>query len=250
MKTFGGFVMHIRKGYFIRKISKNKVLILNFSLIILIFCSVLTHSAKKNKNESSLAYVPLYNIDTNKSVYTVTVDIHGEENINDVKLLSNVLKGMNVEATFFVTTDWIKKNDEIINKLSSDGHKFALQIIKEQDNNSRSDTMKFLANENDSFYNVCEYYPRYVRINCDNVGKIPELLNAFGQEYVSASHIFSRELKIIKEGSIILIKNIVSETPYEIAEYIGYCTEKGYKSISLNELVNINTEIKEDISES
>jgi hypothetical protein len=154
MKTYGGLAMHICKGHFIRKITKNKALILNLSLIILIFCSILSHRSPNSKKESSLAYMPLYNIDTDKLVYSITIDIYGEENTNDVKLLSNVLKGMNVEATFFVTSDWIKKNDDLIQKIMADGHKFALQISKEQNNATRSDTMQFLASENDLFTNT------------------------------------------------------------------------------------------------
>ncbi len=229
--------MRIRKGYFFRKIAKNKIIILNLSLILLIFCAVLSRISRENKSGDTIAYMPLYDVDTSESVYSITVDLSGKENEDDVRLLAQVLKGMKVEATFFVTTDWIKSNEKLIEIIKNDGHIFALMLDNDFTNQSRRDGMKYLANENDLFFSKCGYYPLFIRIKTDKTGKIPELISAFGQKYVSASHYYNASLDNIRAGAIVSITEIDSDTPYNIAEYIVSCSEKGYKSLPLENLV-------------
>ncbi len=247
MITYGGIIMHIQKGYFFRKISKNRIIILNFSLIILIFCAVLTRINDEKYSETQV-YIPLKNIETTQSVYSITINLNGKENKKDIKLLSQILKGLNVEGTFFASVDWINDNEDLMKQMKNDGHYFGMIIDYKEHHASRNKVIYYLATQNDSYYSKTGEYPEYIRIISDKSGKIPELINAFGQKHISSSLSFSNSETLISEGDIISVDNISSETPYSLASFISRCSSNGLKALSLNSLLSVEDKEETEIS--
>lgn len=231
--------MIIQKGNFFRFIFKNKFIFLNLSLIILIFCAVFARVNGENEYKSDV-YLPVQKIETESNVYSLTVDLSGGEPEKDVKLLSQVLKGFKTNATFFASTEWLKKNSELVEKIQNDGHSFGLIIDNGKSSMSRDETMYFLASENDRFFHVTSYYPSFVRIENDKSGKIPELLNAFGQKYISSSVTLSTSNFEIKAGDIVSVVKIDSETPYYVAEFVVECSNNRFVPLSLDNLFQSN----------
>lgn len=234
-------MMLFQKGYFFRFILKNKFILLNLSLLILIFCVVLAKSNGEIKNEVEV-YSPVYKIETEENVYTLTFSLSGKEDEKDISLLSSVLKGMDTKATFFVTTDWLENNSNLLKKLLNDEHNLGLKINNNKNLSSRDDALYYLATENDKFLELSTLYPTYVRIENDKSGKIPELLCAFGQIYVSSSVSWSGTSRDLKGGDIVSVSIINSDTPFEMAEFIGKYSTNNYKSLSLEELLKLKTE--------
>ena len=235
--------MLFQKWAFFRLISKNKIAFLNLSILVLIFCAVLARFNNENEIGDSIeTYLPINNVETNKSVYAITIDLSGEEKTQNVKLLSQVMKGLKVKGTFFVSADWIKKNQILFNKIKEDGHFFGLKISNNSTNMTRSEAMYYLAAENDDFYRQSEIYPSVVRIEQDKSGKIPELINAFGQTYVSYSVILEDTSVQIDSGDIVFVEKINENTPYIVAEIIGKCSSNNLVSVSLNDLLNLKSE--------
>lgn len=227
--------MIIQKGNFFRFVFKNKFIFLNLSLIILIFCAVFAR-VNGEKEYNSEVYLPVQKIETESNVYSLTINLSGGESEKDVKLLSQVLKGFKTKATFFTSTEWLEKNSALVEKIQNDGHYFGLIIDNGRSSMSRDETMYFLASENDRFFHVTSYYPSFVRIENDKSGKIPELLNAFGQKYVSSSITLSASNTEIKAGDIVSVVKVDSETPYYVAEFVGKCSNSNYVPLSLENL--------------
>ncbi|MBE6647972.1 MAG: hypothetical protein E7614_00445 [Ruminococcaceae bacterium] len=230
--------MRIQKGYFIRKIVKNRIIILNLSLIILIFCAVFARLNDETHLETQVFY-PLKNVETSESVYSMTLNLNGKENKKDVRLLSQILNGMNVKGTFFVSVEWINDNEDLMKQIKNDGHYFGMIIDYHESFSTRNKVIYYLASQNDEYYSKTGEYPEYIRIISDKSGKIPELISAFGQKHISSSFNFSTSENAVSEGDIVLVEKISSETPYSIASFISKCSAKGFKSISLDLLLSI-----------
>lgn len=233
--------MFLKKGYFFRLLSKNKIIVLNFCLVVLIFCSVFAKINGENVSNNTGVYLPIENVETEKAVYSIIVSINGDENEKDIMLLSQLLKGLKIKSTFFINSNWIEDNKSLFNKVKSDGHNFGLQINNSKSFISRDDAIYYLASENDSFYRQTGEYSSFVRIEKDKSGKISELIKAFGQINVFSSITHKTEYNI-NCGDIISISDVDSNTPYDVAEFIGKCSHNNFTAISLMELLNLNSE--------
>ena len=229
--------MYIRKKLLFYLISKYKLQVLNLAVLILIFCAVFlkTNNMTSEYNQS---FLPITNIETQNNIYTVTINLNGAESKENIKMLSNILKETKVEATFFVTNKWLGKNIDLFRIIINDNHSLGLLIDDCAHIESRKDSIEFLANENDIFFQKCSYYPSYVRIISPKKGKIPELLGAFGQNYISSSTIFSENIECITKGEIVEISNISATTSYAVREYILFCTQNGFSPVSLKKLLS------------
>jgi peptidoglycan/xylan/chitin deacetylase (PgdA/CDA1 family) len=205
---------------------------------------VLARTNNENNNNYDLkVYLPIENVKTEKNIYALTVNLDGGEHNNDVMLLSQVLRGLKAKVTFFVSPEWLEENTKLYKKIKEDGHNFGLSIKNNKTFMSREDAIEFLASQNDNFLNATNTFPNYVRIEIDKSGKIPKLLNSFGQKYISSSNVFATTDLILNPGDIVCIKDINSETPYNIAEFIGKNSNISFQTISLDELLNVQDEI-------
>jgi hypothetical protein len=181
-------MMLFQKGIFIRFFSQNKIAFLNLSIIVLIFCAVFARYTNESEREGDVhVYLPIENVETKELVYSVTANITGDEKDTDIKLVSQVMKGLKSNITFFINTDWIKENKNLFSQLKKDGHSFGIIIENNRTYLSQSEAMTILANENSKFYEYTYIYPKMIRIEKDKSGKIAELINAFGQDYISSS---------------------------------------------------------------
>ena len=241
--------MFFQKGYFFRKIKNKKILILNLSIIILIICSVLLRTDRRSNKENSINVgATVYGIDTNKKIYSISVEISKDENRDNIQLISRIAKGFNVELTFFVTSEWIDDNSFLVNELLNNNHKLSLLVSYNKKYADREDAIEFLAEQNNVFFKHTEKYPSLVRIKKDTSGKISELIDSFRQKNISYTYDFNEEKKI-SEGCIVNVNKISNSTPFEIAELISYSINEGYTHISLEKLIDTSVDDAKEISQ-
>ena len=241
--------MFFQKGFFIRKIKNKKILILNLSIITLIICSLFLRTNRTSNKENEInSDATVYGVDTNQKIYSISVEVSKNVNEDNIKLISRIAKGLNVEITFFVTSEWIDDNDILVNDLIKNNHKFALLVSYNKISDSREDVIEFLAEQNNVFLKYTKKYPSIIRIKKDTSGKISELTDSFRQKNISYTYDFNEEKKI-SEGCIINVNKISDSTPFEIAEFISFSINEGYTHISLEKLIDISFEETKEISQ-
>jgi len=237
-----------QKGYFFRKLKKKKILILNLSIITLIICSLFLRTDRKTNEKNVInSDAIVYEVDTNQKIYSISVEVSKNANEDNIKLISRIAKGLNVEITFFVTSEWFDDNAILVNDLINNNHKFALLLSYNKISDSREDVIEFLAEQNNVFLKYTKKYPSLIRIKKDTSGKISELIDSFRQKNISYTYIFNEEKKI-SEGCIINVDKISDSTPFEIAEFISYSINEGYTHISLEKLLDTSFDNKKEIS--
>ena len=232
--------MSFQKGFIVRRFIKNKYLVLNLLLLVFVFSAVIARANGENIKSSELnVYLPINNVDTKETVYSLTLNLLGKEDEENVKLISQILKGMKIKATFFVRSQWVEDNYSLGKKIIDDGHSFGLLINNKKTSLMGRGALDFLAEENSMFLKHFGNIPKCVRIEMDKSGKISEMIGAFGQTYVSYSSTFDLSSEI-KNGDIVLITVVSSTIPYDVAEYVGENIKNNFTAIPLCDLLSLN----------
>lgn len=102
---------------------KNNYLKLILLLILLVFCISTVYANTNNfiNDYTSNRFVPIYKVDTEKNVVSITVD--GAWGSNKTEELLKIFDKYNIKITFFFAGIWLEKNQDLVNKILDSGHK-------------------------------------------------------------------------------------------------------------------------------
>lgn len=150
------------------------------------------------------------------------------DNIEDV---IEILKNNNTKATFFMDGLFIENNSNSIKNMKNSGHELELLNY-----NGSYDKMYFEKGLH-SLFNITKEEPRYCYAEYDNK-KVLELCNSLGLHTIIPSiNTNNNSFNIIKNkldsGSIISLKN----SSINLNTIINYIKQRGYKLVTLNELL-------------
>lgn len=186
----------------------------------------------RSETMSVPALQPFDGILTEEPICSVTLSLTGVESEAALRLFASVCEGMNVRPCIFVTNEWLKKNEELLPKLS-----FAeLGLLFEEAPNGRTKkkTMSALAEENESFLSWTGSFPRYVRIMSGEPNEfLSSALQAYGQICVSSRSTLS-EAPV--PGGVADCGLLNGTTGYSLAKYCAAALAEGYTVTPLSEL--------------
>lgn len=202
--------------------------------------SVLVYALAGNGGSGSedvSAGVPITCVSYNDKIYSVITVIINSASGKNITLFSEVCNGFGVSAVFFMDTAFIKKNTELVNNLLSSGHEIGL-LLSDTSEYSRSGFMKFLANKNDEFFKSAGKYPKYCYISGKACKSAAEVINAYGQYYISyAAKIEKDKSDVIRGGIIAAVDLTDAENIYAFAREISAAMSKGLKPSAMKEFV-------------
>ena len=167
--------------YNFRMKSRIKIRILAFLAVFLVIFILLFRD--NNKKPDLETFNPIQNVATTEAIYSITASLDSSVQLKDFRTFLEVANGLNVKITFFISEDFFNSNVETIKKVLSYSHEVGFLIEKDVAALSRNETMRYLAKLNDSFYNKCSKYPKYIRYKNGpaKAGYLFEVLAAFGQ---------------------------------------------------------------------
>lgn len=167
--------------YNLRLKSKLKIRILAFLAVFLVIFILLFRD--NNKKLDIETFNPIQNVATTQEIYSITASLDSSVQLKDFRTFLEVANGLNAKLTFFVSEDFFSSNVETIKKILSFSHEVGFFIEKDVATLSRNETMRYLAKLNDSFFNKCGKYPKYIRYKSGSLkaGYLFEVLAAFGQ---------------------------------------------------------------------
>ncbi|MDD4124104.1 MAG: hypothetical protein PHW77_00025 [Eubacteriales bacterium] len=170
-------------------------------------------------------------------IFTVIAVITGNETKSNIMLFMEVCGGFNIDAVFFMSTEYMDKSGDIVEKIYSEGHTVGL-LCNATSKLTRSGFMKFLANRNDEFYAQTGRYPKYCYITGTPCQYASEVINAYGQYYVSHSaEITENRDQVIKNGYIVAVDLTGNDGVYAFVRAVSQALDSKLKAVSMKEFM-------------
>ncbi|MBE6050792.1 MAG: deacetylase [Clostridium sp.] len=214
--------------------------------------------------ENEIHDLPIYSVDTNEKLISISFDVNWAEN-DYLNSILEVLEKYNVKATFFVMGRWGNYNDENIEKLKA---------IHEKGNEIGNHSYIHPSFTKISKERMKEEVKKTDDIIEETIGERPKLFRFPSGDYnkEACSYMWSLGYKVIqwnidsvdwkergleveyskvkkeiKPGSIILFHNNAKYTPENLERILKDLSKDGYKVVPISELIcNENSDIDEN----
>lgn len=172
---------------------------------------------------------------TDDEIYAVTV-IVDSRNLSDIRLVLEACEGYGIKATCFMDVAWIASNKEYARTIA-ENHIPAMLVSADFSNSSRADIMTYMAVMNDKYMELTGVFPKYVRYDGKNEGKLSSVLTAYGQYYISAETVLEEESVQIRAGGITEIRPNGEETVYALAKSVATAVANSLEAVSLPDML-------------
>ncbi|MCE5222318.1 MAG: polysaccharide deacetylase family protein [Clostridium sp.] len=225
-------------------------LILIFFLIFLSIGINRTTQVMGNIDEEE----PIYRVDTNEKVVSLTFDVNWTEKDN-LEVILNILEKYNVKGTFFIMGGWVNYSEDNVNKLKlikERGHeignhsykhpsftKIGANKMKEEIEKTNEIIEKYTGEKPKLFRFPSGDYNKDAFLKVRNLGymTIQWDVDSVDWKELSAETEYNRVMKNVKPGSIILFHN-AKYTPSNIDRIIKELKEKGYEFKTVGEMIS------------
>ena len=203
-----------------------------------------------NEGESERR-LPIYCVDRgDEKICALSFDAAWDDKDTDV--LIEILNEHNVKTTFFVVGNWAEKYAGSVKKFADDGHEIMNHSDTHPHINQLSDKKieEEIINCDDKIEAITKVRPHlfrgpYGEYN-NNVLNVAEKLghktvqwdvDSLDWKELSADEIFTRVMKRVKPGSIMLFHNGAKHTPEALKKIIPELIKEGYKIVPVSELI-------------
>ncbi|MDL2287023.1 hypothetical protein LJB90_00430 [Eubacteriales bacterium OttesenSCG-928-G02] len=205
------------------------LLLLTVAFVITAIYARSNESDLPQKIVSAISY-----INTTEKIYTVTVNLHGNEDRESLDLFIDVCRGFNITPLYFIKNTWFIKNSGSIDLIKSSGN-LAL-YCDELSKLNRNEVMKYVAEQNDNFYKHTETYPKYVRESNNDNPFLGEILNAYRQYYISANLEAGTE-KSIKPGDILVVELSSRDSVYSFIKMVSQALAENITAVEMKDFI-------------
>lgn len=196
---------------------------------------------------------PIYCVDTNEKVVSLTFDVNWVEKDN-IEVILSILKKYNIKATFFIMGRWVNYSEENVNKLKAikeGGHeignhsykhpsftKIGADKMKEEIDKTNEIIEKYTGDKPKLFRFPSGDYNKEAFLKVRNFGCMAIQWDVDSVDWKEASPEmeYNRVMKNVKPGSIILFHN-AKYTPQNLDRIIKELKDKGYEFKPVGEMI-------------
>jgi polysaccharide deacetylase family sporulation protein PdaB len=197
---------------------------------------------------------PIYCVDTNEKVVSLTFDVNWVEKDN-IEVILGILKKYNVKGTFFIMGGWVNYSEENVNKLKAikeGGHeignhsykhpsftKIGADKMKEEIEKTNEIIEKYTGDKPKLFRFPSGDYNKDAFLKVRNLGYMTIQWDVDSVDWKEASPEmeYNRVMKNVKPGSIILFHN-AKYTPQNLERIIKELKDKGYEFKPVGEMIS------------
>ena len=196
---------------------------------------------------------PIYCVDTNEKVVSLTFDVNWVEKDN-IDVILSILKKYNIKGTFFIMGRWVDYSEENVNKLKAikeGGHeignhsykhpsftKIGADKMKEEIDKTNAIIEKYTGDKPKLFRFPSGDYNKEAFLKVRNFGYMAIQWDVDSVDWKEASPEmeYNRVMKNVKPGSIILFHN-AKYTPQNLDRIIKELKDKGYEFKPVGEMI-------------
>ncbi|MDR3595569.1 polysaccharide deacetylase family protein [Clostridium sp.] len=233
---------------------KKKRIGLNLILIILLILMSIGASKTIEVMSDIHEEEPIYCVDTNEKVVSLTFDVNWAEKDN-LEVILDILKKYNIKGTFFIMGGWVNYSEDNVNKLKEikeGGHEIGNHSYKHPSfTKIGEDRMKEeIEKTNDIIEKYTGERPKLFRFPSGDYNKAAFLkvrnlgykaiqwdADSVDWKQISAEAEYNRVMKKVKPGSIILFHNNAKYTPGNLERIIKELKDKGYGFKCVGEMI-------------
>lgn len=233
---------------------KYKVIINLILLLFTMFFSILFSGEFKNVMLETSDGLPIYRINTEEKVLSLSFDINWAEKEELYNIL-NILDKHNVEATFFIMGSWVnysEENKEKLIRIKEGGHEIGNHSYKHS-MFSKIDKVR-MKEELDKTDKIIEEVigikPQLFRFPSGDYNKgAVDFINSQGYKCIQwdvdsvdwkelgAEIEYNRVMKKVTSGSIILFHNNARYTPDNLERIIKALKDEGYSFLKIGDMM-------------
>lgn len=244
--------------FFVIRISRTRLLV--FSLLLLAsIAGLITGIPLSRTTAGSSRLLPVYSIKTEEKIVALTFDISWGTQVPEPVL--KILEEKQVTSTFFLSGPWVERNQEIAKKIKEGGHEIASHGQRHVNLSglSASEIQTELLKASRIIEDVLGVRPWLLRTpNGDYNNKVIQAAESLGYTVIQwdtdsldwtkpgVNAIVSRVLKKAHPGDIILFhaSDSASETPSALPQVIDELRAKGYRFVTVSELLKLDPEAR------
>lgn len=196
---------------------------------------------------------PIYCVDTNEKVVSLTFDVNWVEKDN-IDVILSILKKYNIKGTFFIMGRWVDYSEENVNKLKAikeGGHeignhsykhpsftKIGADKMKEEIDKTNAIIEKYTGDKPKLFRFPSGDYNKDAFLKVRNFGYMAIQWDVDSVDWKEASPEmeYNRVMKNVKPGSILLFHN-AKYTPQNLDRIIKELKDKGYEFKPVGEMI-------------
>lgn len=234
------------------RVGLSLLLLLSTIIISIFFTEKAEYSFAEISNDK-----PIYRVKTEEKNLSLTFDINWAEN-DELYNILEVLDKYNVKATFFIMGGWVNFSDENRDKLikiKEGGHEIGnhsyihpmfSKITEERMKEELDKTNKIIEDTVEEKVRLFRFPSGdYNKKACEFISKqgmisIQWDVDSVDWKQASAEEEYSRVMKKIAPGSILLFHNNAKYTPGNLDRIIKELQEEDYKFVTVGEMIYYN----------
>ena len=194
--------------------------------------------------------IPIYSVNTKNMQVAITFD--AAWGTDKTIAILDALDAANVKATFFVTGMWANKNADMLREIAKRGHEIGSHGYTHKDLTTlpEPDVLDELKKTDDSIEKITGKRPVIFRapygawnaklvdiVGKYGVGFIQWDVDSLDWKGLDTAAIENRIFSKVQSGSIMLYHNDAAHTYEALPDLLSKLKEKGYKPVTISELV-------------
>jgi peptidoglycan/xylan/chitin deacetylase (PgdA/CDA1 family) len=195
--------------------------------------------------------MPVCRIQTDEMIVAVTFDtVFGDEDYT--RQILDVLKSESVRATFFVMGLWANENSAALDAILRGGHEIASHSMNHEryPDMTQSEILSDAKAAADVIFSKTGYDTRLIRmpygafdtpsiLALESEGFLPVKWSVDSKDWkgYSAEQIADSVMADVQNGDIIMFQNNMAQTPAALIEIILALRERGYKIVTVSDLL-------------
>lgn len=200
--------------------------------------------------------IPIYSVHTKNMQVAVTFD--AAWGTDKTMAILKALDDAGVKATFFVTGMWAEKNADMLREIASRGHEIGSHGYTHKDLTTlpESEVLAELKKTDDAIERITGKRPVIFRAPYGAWNaKLVDIVGKYGVDFIQwdvdsldwkgldITAIEGRIFAKVQSGSIMLYHNDAAHTWEALPDLLAKLKEKGFKPVTVSELVEENLEI-------
>ena len=208
--------------------------IVTLAFLVALFVIAAAAASGNGDGDTVATLLPVTSAETEKKIYAVICD--GLPSKGESEKALGIFEGFGVKAVFFINADELEDDVKAVSDIIARGHSLGINC-KGTSDMSKNEFLRWLARQNERFYEQTGRRPRYCLAQKDACRYAFEACLSYGQYCVAAACGITSGEEEIKKGDIVMCLVGSDGTLYAFVQAASAAAANGLKPAPLKELM-------------